>query len=92
MAYAVHAWALDFLGGEANRAEALADIQKAIELDDRNAIAHAYYAEILIDTGLFENYDKAAEESRVAYALGSKPDGNSACAGLCAGKYRSGSL
>jgi tetratricopeptide (TPR) repeat protein len=69
MAYAVHAWALDFLGGETNRAEALADIQTAIELDDRNAIAHAYYAEILIDTGLFENYDKAAEESRVAYAL-----------------------
>jgi tetratricopeptide (TPR) repeat protein len=69
MAYAVHAWALDFLGGEENRAEALADIQTAIELDDRNAIAHAYYAEILIDTGLFENYDKAAEESRIAYAL-----------------------
>ena len=69
MAYAVHAWALDFLGGEENRAEALSSIQKAIELDDRNAIAHAYYAEILIDTGLFENYDKAAEESRVAYAL-----------------------
>jgi tetratricopeptide (TPR) repeat protein len=69
MAYAVHAWALDFLGGEENRAEALNSIQKAIELDDRNAVAHAYYAEILIDTGLFENYDKAAEESRVAYAL-----------------------
>jgi tetratricopeptide (TPR) repeat protein len=69
MAYAVHAWALDFLGGETNRAEALNSIQKAIELDDRNAIAHAYYAEILIDTGLFENYDKAAEESKVAYAL-----------------------
>jgi tetratricopeptide (TPR) repeat protein len=69
MAYAVHAWALDFLGGEENRAEALDSIQRAIELDDRNAIAHAYYAEILIDTGLFENYDKAAEESRIAYAL-----------------------
>jgi len=69
MAYAVHAWALDFLGGDENRAEALNSIQKAIELDDRNAVAHAYYAEILIDTGLFENYDKAAEESRVAYAL-----------------------
>jgi tetratricopeptide (TPR) repeat protein len=69
MAYAVHAWALDFLGGEENRAEALNSIQKAIELDDRNAIAHAYYAEILIDTGLFENYDKAAEESRIAYGL-----------------------
>ena len=69
LAYAVHAWALDFQGGEENRAEAMNSIQKAIELDDRNALAHAYYAEILIDTGLFENYDKAAEESRVAYAL-----------------------
>jgi tetratricopeptide (TPR) repeat protein len=69
LAYAVHAWALDFQGGEENRAQALKSIQKAIELDDRNPIAHAYYAEILIDTGLFENYDKAAEESRIAYAL-----------------------
>ena len=69
MGYAVHAWALDFLGGETNQAEALADIQTAIELDDRNAIAHAYYAEILIDTQLFENYDEAAEHSRVALSL-----------------------
>jgi tetratricopeptide (TPR) repeat protein len=69
MAYAVHAWALDFLGGEANRAEALDSIQRAIELDDRNALAHAYYAEILIDTGLFENYEKASEHSKLAYNL-----------------------
>ena len=69
MAYAVHAWALDFLGGEQNRAEALDSIQKAIELDDRNALAHAYYAEILIDTGLFENYDQASEHSKIALSL-----------------------
>ena len=69
VAYAVHAWALDFLGGEANRAEALNSIQKAIDLDDRNALAHAYFAEILIDTGLFESYDEAAEHSRVALSL-----------------------
>ena len=69
MAYAVHAWALDFIGGDENRAEALNSIQKAIELDDRNALAHAYYAEILIDTGLFENYAKASEESKIAFAL-----------------------
>jgi tetratricopeptide (TPR) repeat protein len=69
MAYAVHAWALDFLGGEENRAEALNSIQKAIDLDDRNALAHAYYAEILIDTGLFENYDLAADHSRIALTL-----------------------
>src|SRR5215211_6478290 len=47
MAYAVHAWALDFLGGEENRGEALDSIQRAIELDDRNPLAHAFYAEIL---------------------------------------------
>jgi tetratricopeptide (TPR) repeat protein len=69
MASAVHAWALDFLGGETNRADALESIQRAIELDDRNALAHAYYAEILIDTGLFENYDLAAEHSRIALTL-----------------------
>jgi tetratricopeptide (TPR) repeat protein len=69
MAYAVHAWALDFLGGEENEAQAMDSIQRAIELDDRNALAHAYYAEILIDTGLFENYDLAAEHSRVALNL-----------------------
>ena len=69
MAYAVHAWALDFLGGEQNRSEALNSIQKAVDLDDRNALAHAYYAEILIDTGLFENYEQAAEHSRVALSL-----------------------
>jgi tetratricopeptide (TPR) repeat protein len=71
MAYAVHAWALDFLGGDENRSEALNSIQKAVELDDRNALAHAYYAEILIDTGLFENYDLAAEHSRIALGLDS---------------------
>lgn len=71
MAYAVHAWALDFLGGEENRAEALNSIQKAIELDDHNALAHAYYAEILIDTQLFENYELAAEHSKIALSLDS---------------------
>ena len=70
-AYAVHAWALDFLGGEENRGAAMESIQRAIELDDRNALAHAYYAEILIDTGLFENYDLAAEHSRIALSLDS---------------------
>ena len=65
-AYAVRAWALDFQG---NNSEAMEYIQKAIELDDRNALAHAYYTEILIDSGLFDNYDNAAEHSRIALAL-----------------------
>ena len=70
MAYAVQAWALDFQEGK--NAEALESIKKALELDPNNALAHAYYVEILVDSGLFENYAKAAEESRVA--LGLAPD------------------
>ena len=69
MAYAVQAWALDF---QEKNAEALESITKALELDPNNALAHAYYVEILVDSGLFENYAKAAEESRVA--LGLAPD------------------
>ena len=67
MAYAVHAWALDFQEGKND--EALESITKALELDPNNALAHAYYVEILVDSGLFENYAKAADESRIALAL-----------------------
>jgi len=67
MAYAVHAWALDFQEGK--NGEATESITKALEIDPNNALAHAYYAEILVDSGLFDNYAKAAEESRVALAL-----------------------
>ena len=67
MAYAVHAWALDFQEGK--NSEALASITKALEIDPNNAVAHAYHAEILVDSGLFDNYAKAAEESRIAQAL-----------------------
>ena len=67
MAWAVHAWALDFQEGK--NGEATESITKALELDPNNALAHAYYAEILVDSGLFDNYAKAAEESRVALAL-----------------------
>jgi len=67
MAYAVHAWALDFQAGK--NGEALESITKALELDPNNALAHAYYVEILVDSGLFENYAKAADESRIALAL-----------------------
>jgi tetratricopeptide (TPR) repeat protein len=69
MAHAVHAWALDFQGGEDNNAKALDAIEEALRYDPNNAIAHAYYAEILIDTQIFENYAKAAEESKIAFAL-----------------------
>jgi tetratricopeptide (TPR) repeat protein len=67
MAYAVHAWALDFQEGK--NGDAMESITKALEIDPNNALAHAYYAEILVDSGLFDNYAKAAEESRVSVAL-----------------------
>ncbi|MCI0553224.1 MAG: tetratricopeptide repeat protein [Anaerolineae bacterium] len=67
MAYAVHAWALDFQVGK--NGDALKSITKALEIDPNNALAHAYYAEILVDTGLFDNYAKAADESRIAQVL-----------------------
>ena len=66
-AYAVLGWALDFQEGK--NSEALDAIQKAIEIDPNDAVAHAYYAEILVDSGLFENLEKAAEESRIAIGL-----------------------
>ena len=66
-AYSVLAWALDFQAGK--NSEALDAIQKAIEIDPNDAVAHAYYAEILVDSGLFENLEKAAEESRIAIGL-----------------------
>jgi tetratricopeptide (TPR) repeat protein len=67
MAYAVHAWALDFQEGKNSKAQE--SIIKALEIDPNNGLAHAYYAEILVDSGLFDNYAKAAEESRIALAL-----------------------
>ena len=66
-AYAVLGWALDFQEGK--NSEALDAIQKAIEIDPNDPVAHAYYAEILVDSGLFENLEKAAEESRIAIGL-----------------------
>jgi tetratricopeptide (TPR) repeat protein len=66
MAHAVRAWALDFMGENGAAIEA---IDKALELDPNNAIAHAYRVEILIDSGSFDNVDKAREVSRTALAL-----------------------
>jgi tetratricopeptide (TPR) repeat protein len=66
LAYGVHAWALDFQDGK--NGEAQASIQDALRLDPNNALIHAYYVEVLISSG-FDNYAKAADESRVALAL-----------------------
>ena len=70
-AHAVRAWALDFQG---ETLEAEASIKRALELDPNNALAHAYYAEILVDsfysgTGAVGAIEKAIEESKVAIAL-----------------------
>jgi len=66
LAHGVLAWALDFQAGK--NGEALKEINEALKLDDRNAVIQSYYVEILTDAG-FENYDTAAEQSRVAIAL-----------------------
>jgi len=66
MAHAVRAWALDFQGKNSDASD---EITKAIELDPNNAIAHAYRVEILIDSGLFDNIEKARQVSRDALTL-----------------------
>jgi tetratricopeptide (TPR) repeat protein len=66
MAYAVQGWAYGFQEkfGEAERS-----IQKALEFDPNNALAHAYYAEVLINQGDYTLVDKAIEESKKARDL-----------------------
>ena len=71
MAHAVRAWAFDFLG---EYLEAEASIKRALELDPNNALAYAYYVEILVDSylngsGSFEGVERAIEQSKVAIAL-----------------------
>lgn len=66
LAYGVHAWALDFQDGK--NGEAQASIQEALRLDPNNALIYAYHVDVLISSG-FDNYAKAAEESRKALAL-----------------------
>ena len=66
MAFAVQAYAQSFLG---DHLEAEASIKKSLELDPNNALAHAYYAEILINKADPEDFEKAANESRLAKEL-----------------------
>jgi tetratricopeptide (TPR) repeat protein len=56
-----------WFSGEYLQAES--DIKRALELDPNNALAHAYYVEILVDSfysglGSFEGIEKAIEESK----------------------------
>jgi len=71
LAHTLKAWSLDFLG---DYTQAEAAIKTAFELDPENALAHAIYAEILMDKviagqGDINAIDRAAEESRMAMAL-----------------------
>jgi tetratricopeptide (TPR) repeat protein len=71
MAHVMLAWALDFQG---DYMAAESSINRALELDPNNAMAHAIYVEILVDsyysgTGTFEGLTKAADESRIALDL-----------------------
>jgi tetratricopeptide (TPR) repeat protein len=60
------AWALGF---QEKYGEAEIEIKQALELDPNSALAHAYYAEILINQGDFELYEQAAAESKRAQEL-----------------------
>jgi tetratricopeptide (TPR) repeat protein len=66
MAHALRGWALNFLGqyGDAALAE-----EKAISLDPNNALAYAYYAEILVNRNDYGDLDKASAESKTALDL-----------------------
>lgn len=66
MAHAVQAYAQSFLG---DHLAAEASIKRSLELDPNSALAHAYYAEILMNKGDFEDFEKAAAESRLAKEL-----------------------
>lgn len=70
-AYTMKAWALDFLG---DYTQAEGAVRKALELDANHALAHAVYAEILVDKALAGQGDigtleRAADESRLAQSL-----------------------
>jgi tetratricopeptide (TPR) repeat protein len=67
----MRAWALDF---QRDYLAAESAVKRALELDPNNAMAHAIYVEILIDSyylgsGTFEGLELAVEESRVVQDL-----------------------
>jgi tetratricopeptide (TPR) repeat protein len=66
LAMAVQGWALGFQG---KHSEAEATLQRSLALDANSALAHAYYAEILIGKEDFGLLDKAIAESNRAMEL-----------------------
>ncbi len=67
MGYAVKGWILNLAG---NYLEADAALKKALELEPKNALAMAYYAEMLINKGEYGDVEKAIQYSRDALSLG----------------------
>ena len=58
LAIAVRAWAANAQG---NTSDALRWIEEALQIDPNNGLVHAYYTEILVDSGSFDNIAKAIE-------------------------------
>lgn len=67
LAHAVMGWALGF---QQKYGEAEVEIKKALALDPNNPLAYAYLAEILVNQGDYNLYDRAAEASKKALQLG----------------------
>ncbi len=65
-ALALKAWTLNFLE---DYLTAEATVKQALELDRGSALAHAVYAEILINSGDFGNIEPAIAESKTAQEL-----------------------
>ena len=72
LAYGVLGWALDFQAfanpEAASTLDALARVEKAVELDPNSALVRAYYAEVIIDDDL-EAYDRARQQAEQAVRL-----------------------
>jgi len=64
-AHAVLGWILDFKGGDQVIA-AQEEVERALSLNPNSALAHAYYAEVLMDLG---DYERALSEARTAVQL-----------------------
>ncbi|MGD2252243.1 MAG: tetratricopeptide repeat protein [Anaerolineales bacterium] len=75
-AKAILGWVLDFRASEAADPlesenllrDALEWLEKALEIDANSALAHAYYAEVLIDNDLAD-YEQALQEAMTALQL-----------------------
>jgi tetratricopeptide (TPR) repeat protein len=65
-ALAIKGWAEGFLK---EFDEAQVSLEKALKIDPNNAAAYAYYVEVLLDQGVFEDIEKAIGMSQKAQSL-----------------------